>query len=65
MIEQHELGKLPEHDAIREGDELCCHICGKRWAHDDPAPKCISQAEAKRRRGLENIAKIRRTVLKR
>ena len=49
------------HKEIREGDEVFCPICGKRWGVNDPyPPKCISEVDAKRKRGLENIAKIRR-----
>lgn len=44
-----------EHREIREGDEIYCTICGKRWDVKETAPDCVSRRE----RGLNQIAKLR------
>lgn len=45
-----------EHREIREGDEIFCPICGKRWDVKETPPSCLTRRE----QGLNQIAKIRK-----
>jgi hypothetical protein len=48
---------MSNHREIREGDEIFCPKCGKRWdVNDRYPPKCV---EPRKVNGLRQIAKLR------
>ena len=46
---------MEQHREIREGDEIYCVTCGKRWDVKETPPDCL-----RRERGLNQINKLRK-----
>lgn len=47
-----------QHREIREGDEIYCVTCGKRWDIYETPPPCVSLT--RHQRGLNQINKLRK-----
>lgn len=47
---------LTQHREIREGDEIYCVTCGKRWGVRETPPNCFSRRE----KGLNQISELRK-----
>ena len=51
---------MSSHIHIREGDEIMCPKCGKRWAIDEQPPLgCISNYRLLRNKSLNKIRRLR------
>lgn len=51
-----------QHREIREGDEVFCTRCHKRWGIDEEAPLCISNKELRKQKNKQQINKLRRML---
>lgn len=48
-----------QHNEIREGDEVYCTRCHKRWGIDEDAPPCIDEKEVRKNENIKRITKLR------
>lgn len=47
-----------QHREIREGDEVFCTKCHKRWGIDEDAPSCVDSKVSNNRKHINELRKV-------